>query len=122
MSIFQNLFKVKGFDTIIGSAESDGSNLTKILIGMMSSMGMSNPASLPSKSSKGVKITKKGKNSYKITLGMFTPPIDIMWTGTLNESELMDLISKVINDNKTISYVNYHNVTGNKIFQFAISY
>lgn len=122
MSIFQNFFKPDSFAKVIGNIECTGESLPNMLIGMMSSMGMANPASLPSKSSKGVRVTKKGKNSYKLTLGMFNPPVDIMWTGPLDEKQILDLVSKIIEDNKTLSYVNYHNIDGKRLFQFAISY
>lgn len=122
MSIFQNFFKPDSFSKVIGNVECSGENLPNMLIGMMSSMGMSNPSALPSKSSRGVRISKRGKNSYKITLGMFTPPVDIMWTGPLDETQIMKLVAKTIEDSKTLSYVNYHNVAGKRVFQFAISY
>ena len=122
MSIFQNFFKPESFAKVIGNVECTGENLPNMLIGMMSSMGMANPASLPSSSTKGVKITKKGKNSYKLTLGMFNPPVEIVWTGPIDEKQIMNLVAKTIEDSKALAYVNYHNIEGKRMFQFAISY
>jgi len=123
MNLLENFVsRIEQHSKTIGQVECSNEEAPKIMIGMMQSMGMANPLTVQSKSSKGVKISKKG-NKYTLTLFMFTPPLSISWTGAIPMSKLMDIIEKLSEDKKTVGFMNIHNNVNSSlsVFQLALS-
>ncbi len=106
---------------VIGQVECSSDSVGNMLVGMLSSMGMSNPAGVVTKSSKGVKITKKG-NNYTLILSMYQPPITLSWTGNIPMDKLLEIIDKLAQDKKKIGYINLLTLkNGVKLFQLALA-
>lgn len=106
---------------VIGSTECTKDNVSNMLVGMLSSMGMTNPQGVQTKSSKGVKISKKG-NNYTLTLSMYEPPIVISWTGNIPMDKLSEIIDRLAQDRKKIGYMNIVTLKNKvKFFQLALS-
>ena len=105
----------------IGSFESSLNNIREVFISTLSSMGMSNPQSYTSSSSKAITIKKKG-NKYEITLNMFKPPLIINWTGLIDINKLESVIEKLVQDKKKIGYINTFKLqNGVELFQLAVA-
>lgn len=105
---------------VIGKAEATKENLTNMLIGIMNSMGLVNPTSVTSTASKAVTIKKKG-DVYVITLNHYDPPITFTWTGLLPSDKVSEVIAKLIEDKKKISYVNNLKTSKGEYVQFGVS-
>lgn len=104
---------------IIGSVETDSSQVVGIFLSLVQSMGMTNPSSSVTSSKKGVKISKKG-SKYTLTLEMFEPPIEVIWKSPLEFSKVLEYFDKLSNGNSNIGWVNILNLSdGSKYLQFA---
>lgn len=105
----------------IGQVECDEAVVGNIFVGLMQSMGMANPFSLYSKSSKAVSITKKN-DKYKLVLNVFKPPIEITWTDNIPFSQITRVIEELAADEKKVGYINFVNTSNiGKTFQLGIS-
>lgn len=104
----------------IGKVEVDQGNMVNMLLGIMSSMGLTNPTTVTTKSSKAVSVTKKG-NTFVITLNHYDPPLTFTWTGLLPSDKLAEVISKLIEDKKKINYINNVKTEKGDFVQFGIS-
>lgn len=109
----------KGVNSI-GKVEVTSGNMVEMLMGIMSSMGLTNPTAITSKSSKAVTITKKGEG-YLITLNHYDPPITFTWTGLMPTERLSEVIGKLVEDKKKINYVNHVSTADGKFVQFGVS-
>jgi hypothetical protein len=114
--------RLKSQDNTIGSVECGTLEQTAgTLLSLMVSMGMANPTSPTNNSNKAVTIKKKGK-AYVITIGLFTPPLTFTWTGLFPQGNLVDVLSKVIEDNKKISSLNtITHPSGKKYLQLGLA-
>jgi len=105
----------------IGRVDCNAESVSNMLVGLMSSMGMSNPVGLTAKSSKGVSISQKG-NKYTLVLNMFKPPLEISWTGLIDYSKLIDMINKLVASKQKAGFINIYTLgNGNKVFQLALA-
>jgi len=121
MNFIENFVsKLEQQNKIIGQLECAAESLPQMLVGMLQSMGMTNPVIISSKASKGIKITKKG-NKYTLILYMFEPPLKISWTSQIPFEKLHEVIDKISSDKKNIGYMNIFNVNNHKVFQLALA-
>lgn len=104
----------------VGKIEVTGENMVDMLMGIMTSMGLTNPSNITSSSSKAVTIVKKGL-SYVITLNHYDPPITFTWTGLMPTAKLAEVISKLIEDKKKINYINKVDTSEGSFVQFGVS-
>lgn len=114
--------RVKSQDNIIGSVDcTDLEQTAGTVMGLLVTMGMANPATPTNNSNKAVSIKKKGKG-YTITIGLFNPPLTFTWTGLFKQSHLVEVLSKIIEDNKRISSINtVTNPSGLKYIQLGLA-
>lgn len=118
LDFFQNRSE-KGESSTIGQVETTSESLSNMAVGLMQSMGMTNPSTLKAYAGKAITITKKGEK-YLITLNAFKPPVTIEWTNTMDINQLAGLLLNLANTNKKVGYVNFLTQNGRRMFQIAI--
>ncbi len=105
---------------IVGQVDCTAEDAPTVFLGLMQTMGMSNPSVSISNSSKGVSISKKGKK-YTLVLEMFQPPIQISWEDPIDYNQILSFINKISRGNNKVCWVNFINMSdGSKSLQFAI--
>jgi len=119
LNLFNQNIEQRGV-TQIGKVEVAKEDMVNMLVGLMNSMGLVNPGSVTSASSKAVTVTKKG-NTYVITLNVYNPPITFTWTGLLPTEKLAEVILKLIEDKKKINYINKVKTSDGDFVQLGIS-
>ncbi|RMD77043.1 hypothetical protein D6810_02165 [Candidatus Dojkabacteria bacterium] len=127
MDFLKNLFFAKKSGNLvekIGSFEVVTlENIVGTFLSLMSAMGM---ASLPvgvSTTGKGVVIRKRGKK-YIIILYRYDPPIKFVWTGPINDSNLLKVITKIAeqNESRIIAGINSFRLNnGQRQIQLALA-
>ncbi len=123
--IFSNIFVSKSERhgiREIGKFEASSDNIGDMLIGMMQTMGMSNPpVATSSNSAKVVSFSKRGK-IYTVTLSMYNPPIKVSWTGLIRMEDLVKVIDDVAEARRKIGYTNILSLKNKqKVFQLALA-
>jgi len=100
------------------------------LFGIVKSLGLFKPRYVVSKTSKGVRISKKkqdGKVIYILTILDFEPPIQIYWTKPTPLSQIIQVIREIVDTKKSIAYINHftvssqNNVSPTSLYQIAIA-
>jgi len=122
MLLFENLVskKEKQKNNSIGQIEVDSGRLSEVLVNLLTSMGMANPAAVTSHSSKAIVITKNG-NKYVMVLYMYKPPLKITWSDFLTFDKLNEAIDLYIKQNKKIAFINTVSLKKNiRLVQFAL--
>ena len=119
MSIIDILGSKSEQHNIIGSVEADSSQVLNIFLGLVKSVGMTNPATTVKSSKKGVTITKSG-NKYTLRLEMFEPPIEVTWSTPISYNKVLEYFDNIALNNSRIGWVNLINMSdGTKYLQFA---
>ena len=105
----------------IGQVECDGDSVVNIFVGLMQSMGMTNPVSLHSTAGKAVTITKKN-NKYKLVLNAFKPPVEIVWSEDIPLSQIKKVIDDLVSNNRKVGYISFLTTSDRgKVFQLGIN-
>lgn len=120
MSTVPTFTPEKGKEIAIGRAEVNKESLANFLVAVMNSMGLSNPTAPVNSTSKAIIVTKKG-NAYVITLNQYDPPITFTWTGMMPTEKLEEVILKLVEENKKISFLNKVKTSEGDKFQIGIS-
>jgi len=85
------------------------------IFGIVKSLGLFKPKYVVSRTSRGIKISKKTTNNsrtiYVLTILDFEPPIQVSWTKAMSLSQIIELIRKITNTDKSISYINQFNIS-----------
>lgn len=120
MDFLQNLFSQKS--TEVGRLEMSSVNsVVSTLLNLLPAMGMSNPPIGASTSTKAVSVKKKGKK-FIITLNQYNPPISFIWTGAVDDVNLIPTIINIINNNQKIAAINTNKLAnGKKFYQLALA-
>lgn len=115
-----NLFTQKKEKNVFGKVECDR-NLVPSLLEVMNAIGLVNGVGVKLSSTKGVRITKKGRK-YTMWLLNFVPPVKVQWQQPISQFELVNLIEKAIEDQKNICYINNISLYDNSnFFQVALA-
>jgi len=104
---------------LIGRVDCSGEELSSVFLGLVQSMGMTNPPASTTVSKKGVTISRKG-NKYTLTLEMFEPPLNVSWSDPIEISQIVEFLNKISAQNKKVGWVNTINLSdGSKFLQLA---
>lgn len=105
----------------IGQFQCSKSELVNKVTDLLNRFNLLNPSKLTTSSSTGVRIRKNEDGTFLISLLMFTPPVEIRWTQSINPNAVDSFLEKLIEENKKICFMNSLNTTNGSLVQFAIA-